>query len=193
MHTRFPAYAPVVLFLAIVTAACTRDAAMPTSPTPAVGLEASLAAEPSSPRPEFLHSFDCPTRPAFAVGLTIIISGRDDLILRAVRFAFTDRFGVRTLPDAIPVPSSVSTSLPVATPITMPAARPLPGSSPIPIPGSSPIQGLLVSAGASRSLPFFLRFGCGLIPDGTIVITADTADTNGRSGAAELKIFIRQP
>ena len=61
-----------------------------------------------------------------------------------------------------------------------PGATSLP-TSPIPIPGTSPLTGVAVAAGASRSLPFFLRFGCGVVPEGTLFVATDIADDGARS------------
>jgi len=191
MYARFPTYAPVLLFLALTaTAACDRLDVTATSPEPVTGLKASLTAEPSSVRPEFLPSLSCPTRPGFGIRVVVIISG-GDVILRAIRFGFTDRLGDLAFPQVFPTPSlsSASTSFPSSSPIPIPGAAPLPGSSVIPIPGALPIEGLLVSG--SRSLPFSLTFGCGLVPEGTITISAETATRNGSSGTSQLIVPVR--
>ncbi|HJR57857.1 MAG TPA: hypothetical protein VJ813_00595 [Vicinamibacterales bacterium] len=192
MYARCPRYVPVLLFLVCTaTAACDRLDITATSPAPADGVKASLTAEPASVRPEFLPSLSCPTRPAFGIRILIIVSG-GDVILRAIRFGFTDRLGDLAFPQVLPTPSlsSPSTSFPSSSPIPIPGAAPLPGSSVIPIPGALPIEGLLVSG--SRSLPFVLTFGCGLVPEGTITITADTANRNGNSGTSQLMVPVRR-
>jgi hypothetical protein len=194
MYARFPTYGLVLLFLVFTaTAACDR-LDTPASPAPKASAEASLTAEPAAPRPELLHSFACPTRPGFGIRLIVIASGEQDLILRGIRFAFMDRFGDRAFPQVIPTPtlSSASTSLPSSSPIPIPGAAPLPGSSLIPVPGALPIEGLLISGGGSRSLPFFLTFGCGLVPEGTITISADTATRSGSSGTSQLLVPVRR-
>lgn len=191
MCDRSPAYAPILLVLTLVaTAACGGGSVNPSSPAPSAPAKSSITAEPLVARPEFLQNSSCSTRPPFGVRITVILGGVDDLIVRGVGFAFTDRFGDRALPDVFPVPSG-STSMPSSSPIPFPGPTPIPGSSPIPIPGSSPINGVFVSAGASHSQTFFLRFGCGLIPEGMLVVSGDVADRTGRPSTVERRIPVR--
>ena len=193
MYARYPTYAPVLLFLAITaTTACNRGVVSPTSPTAAAGVKASLTAEPASARAELLPGLFCPTQPGFGVRVVVIIGAGQELILRGITFSFTDRFGDRSFPQVIPIatPSATPTTFPSSTPISIPGAAPLPSVSPIPIPGALPIEGLLVSG--SRSLPFFLTFGCGLVPEGTITISADTANRKGSRGTSQLMVPVRR-
>ena len=71
----------------------------------------------------------------------------------------------------VPLPSSPPVPLPSSPPV------PIPSSFPIPIPGS-----MSLSAGVSRTLPFFLTFGCGVPPVGTLVVSIDTGDSRGTVG-----------
>jgi hypothetical protein len=136
---------------------CSRMPATPAGPAEGTGQQASITAEPRSARPDFLPTPTCPTRPAFGVRLSIIIRGSHGLTLRGFRFQFIDRLGGRTLPEVIPIPTPSATSS-------------LPSSSPIPIPG---FAALPASPPVLGGLPFFVRFGCNVIPEGTLLVTAD--------------------
>ena len=191
MYERFPTYAPVVLALLLTASvACNRTAASPTTPAPAGGaLKRSFTAEPLIVRPEFLAGSSCTTRSSFGVRITVTLGAGEDLILRGLRFSFTDRFGDRALPEVFPAPHG--SFIPSSSPLPFPGVAPLPSRGPIPIPGLPPIDGLLVSARTSRELPFFLRFGCGLFPEGTILIDGDFNDRNGRPDRAEIRVSVR--
>lgn len=161
-------FAPVLLVLVSLTAAgCERSDDMPTSPS-ASAAQASITAEPRSATPEFLSSRDCAGTPPFGVRVFISLRGRD-VVLSGLRFQFIDLVGTRTLPEVIrlPSPSSAATSLPSASPVTLPGIAALP-----PLPVSSPI-------------PFFARFGCGVVPDGTLVITGNL---DGRTETIEIAV-----
>jgi hypothetical protein len=102
------------------------------------------------------------------VRVFISLRGRD-VVLNGLRFQFIDLVGNRTLPEVIrlPTPASAATSLPSASPVTLPGIAALP---PLPVSGV---------------MPFFARFGCGIVPEGTLVITGDL---NGRT--EEVKVTI---
>ena len=90
----------------------------------------------------------------------------------AVAVAAAPAIAVFTLPSSsVPLSSSV----PV----------PIPSSSPIPIPGS-----MSLSAGVSRTLPFFLKFGCGVTPVGTLVVSIDTVDGRGSAGTSRVSVNV---
>jgi hypothetical protein len=192
MFERSPKYAPIMLTLLLTASvACNRTSAAPTTPAPAgSALKPSFTAEPLVVRPQFLAGSSCTTRPAFGVRITIVLGSGEDVILRGLRFSFRDRFGERTLPEVFPTPEG--SFIPTSTPVTFPGVAPLPTRAPIPIPGSPPIDGVLVSALTSRELPFFLRFGCGVFPEGTILIDADLNDRNGRPDRAEMRVRMTQ-
>ena len=190
MSVRLPTYAAILLVLVFLASpACSRSAVTPTSPNTTTNLK-SVSVEPESVRPEFISGSSCSTRPPFGVRFTVIVGG-EDLIIRGIRFGFTDRFGNRLVPDVIPTIEG-SSSIPSSSPIPFPGPATLPNASPIPIPGASPITGVLVTDTRRLSLPFFLRFGCDVFPEGTIVVIVDTADTVGRFGARELNVALRQ-
>jgi hypothetical protein len=171
MNTRFRRYAPVVLLFALASAvACDRTADSPTSPELVRQVQTSITAEPRSVQPEFLTSPACVGRRPFGARVTVIVEGRDGLILRDLRFAFVDRFGTRTLPEVIPIPTA-SSSIPSSSPISIPGVAALPSASPVLGP-----------------LPFFVRFGCDVIPEGTLIITAEAV---GRAmEATEMRVQI---
>ena len=163
-------YAPVLLSLTLVAAAgCARSSDTPTAPA-SPGFETALTAEPLSARPEFLPGV-CAGRPAFGVRVFISLRGRD-LALSGLRFQFIDVVGTRTLPEVIrlPSPSSAAASLPSASPLTVPGIAALP---PLPVTGV---------------MPFFARFGCGVVPEGTLVISGDL---HGRTEEATVTIADR--
>jgi hypothetical protein len=138
--------------------------------------------------PEFLQTDACAARSPFGLRLRVILSGRRDLILRGLRFHLTDRFGTSALPEVIPTPSGSEASL-VPTPSQLPGAASLP-SSPIPIPGVSPLTGVQVVAGSTQTLPFFLRFGCGVVPEGTLFVMTDVAGPDGHAGTSRIGVRV---
>jgi hypothetical protein len=159
--------------MSLSAVACDRVAISSTSPG-AVGVPAALSAEPLSVRPEFLPSPQCFDRPAFGLRVFISLRGRD-VTLRGLRFRFIDLIGTQTLPDVIrmPTPTSNASSLPSASPVIMPGIAALP-----PLPISSPI-------------PFFARFGCGVLPKGTLVIVGEMSQTNGAMQLVEMKVGVQ--
>jgi hypothetical protein len=191
MFEHSPRYMAVMLtlLLAAVTA-CNRTSASPTTPAAAdAALKASFTAEPLKVQPEFLPTGLCSGRSPFGVRITVVVGAGEDFILRGVSFSFTDRFGGRSLPDVFPTPDG--SSIPMSAPVPFPGFAPLPTRGPIPIPGSPPIDGVLVGR-TVRELPFFLRFGCGLVPDGTIVIVIDLNDRRGRPERAEMEVRVSE-
>lgn len=198
MSTRVPMYGRFLLFLALVTAAaCERANGSITAPSGLTvsSLQSFFAAEPLTIRPELLHSALCGSRPPFSGRVSIIVQGGPGVILREVQFNFTDRLGRSALPEVTPIfgvsaPAIPASTIPTASPIPFPGNPVLPGASPIPIPGSSPVHGIFIQAGSSRTLPFDLRFGCGVVPDGTLLIRADAADRSGRFDTAVLRVRI---
>ena len=194
MRVRVPVYTPAFLILGLAGVTACGDSPAPTSPSAAAGLGASLTAEPLSARPEFLPGFSCPGRPAFGVGLTVIVAARNyDVILQRLRFTFSDPRGGRALPEVFPTSMPTpSSSIPSTSPIPMPGAIGLPTTPPVGVPGSPPIQDLPILRGASRSLPFFLRFGCDVVPEGTLVVTADTRDSSHTLRTAEIRVPVNR-
>jgi hypothetical protein len=191
MDERFPTCAPVVLALLLTASlACDSTTGLTEPARAGAALRSSFTAEPLVVRPEFLPDSLCTRRSAFGVRINVIVAPGEDLILRGLRFAFVDRFGDRALPDVFPTPQG--SFIPASLPVPFPGVAPLPSRAPIPIPGSPPIEGLLVSARTARDLAFFLRFGCGVFPEGIILIEGELNDRNGRPENAELRVTVRQ-
>ena len=192
MYGRFPTYVSLSFCaVLLVTAACNRGGATPTSPS-AAGAKATLTAEPSIVSPEFIGGEVCPTHPRFGVRVTVFVGG-PDLIVRGIRFGFADRFGRSALPEVIFLPAGSSPLLPNGpVPFGRPGFSTLPNSSPIPIPGAPPINGVLVPERAALSLPFFLRFPCDLFPEGTLTVTGELSDRSGRPELPKMELRVRR-
>jgi hypothetical protein len=199
MTTSLPKYGVSLLFMLLVaTTACGRTDAVPTAPTPTLAtssVQSAFGVEPLSVMPEFLHDGSCVGSRRFGARLGLSVRGGRDVILRGLRFSFVDRFGARSLPEVIPIPSlsaplPQALTIPTASPVPIPGVAPLPGTSPIPIPGSSPVIGLVFPAGTSRVLPFFVRFGCGVVPEGFVFIAAEAADDAGNFSTSELRVRV---
>ena len=187
MHARFSKYVAVLLFPAMgVMAGCgERESVSPTGPT--MLQSAIVTAEPSVATAEFVPDRFCAAGSTLGVRIVITIGGGSDVIARGLQFEFTDRFGHRAVPIGVftsttptgsdriplPIPTQGSIPMPGASPI------PIPSSSSIPIPASSLIPGVQIPAGASRMVPIFLQFGCGVTAGGTLVVSVDTADMRG--------------
>ncbi len=196
MHAGFSKYVPIVLFPAIgFLAGCgDRGNVNPTAPT--VLTSASVTAEPSTAMPELVPNRLCPGGFTFGVRIIITIGARSDIIASRLRFEFTDRAGHRTVPLAIGTAAAPteSTSSSVLMPIPIPtqSSIPIPGSSPVTIPSSSPIpvDGVKIPAGATRTVPIFLQFGCDAAAAGTLVVRVDTTDMRGTSFTPEVRVRV---
>ena len=196
MHAGFSKYVPLLLFPAIgVFASCgDRDHANPTAPT--VLTSASVTAEPSTARPELVPNRLCPGGSTFGVRIVITIGAGSDIIASRLRFEFTDRAGHRTVPLAIATATRLTESTPnsVFTPIPIPtqSSIPIPGSSPVTIPSSSPIpvDGVQIPAGATRTVPIFLTFGCDVAAPGMLVVSVDTTDMRGTSFTPHVRVRV---
>ena len=150
--------------------------------------------QPATLRTESIPGNSCVTDPAFATRIIIIVGPAGDVILSWLRFSFTDRFGRNALPRVTPIPGSSPLSVPASSippfsPIPVPGVAPLP-PSPIPIPGSGGANGLLVPAGGSRQLPFFLLFDCGVAPAGMLFVMTDVADSSGRMHTSRFEVRV---
>ena len=189
MNVRLPTYVVILLVLVgLPFAACNRSTPGLTSPDANTNLKVALMTEPQSLRPEFLRDSPCPTHPPFGVRLTVIVGG-DDLIVRNVRFGFLDRSGVRRTPEVFATQEGVA-SIPTSPPIPFGSST-LPNASPIPIPNASPITGVLLSQGRRLALPFFLRLPCGVLSEGSVIVSVDGADTIGRLNTTELRVPVQ--
>jgi hypothetical protein len=139
--------------------------------------------------PEFVPNASCRTVPAFRTSLVVIVGGNRDLILRNLRFSFTDRHGGNTLPFVIAgvvttsvltsVPNPMPVPMPNSSPITIPGTMPIPGSSPVAIPGAPAVDGVVLNAGTSRRLPLVLEFGCGVPASGSLTVIAEMMERDG--------------
>ena len=191
MHARLPKYVPAFLVSAVLIAGCGADNAIsPTEPSEPVAL---LTAEPDSVRPEFSTTTFCRPHP-FGLRFIVVVRPVSDLFLNGVRVVFVDRFGRRSFPTA----GAFSTSgalPPNPGPITFPSSSTIPipttatSSMPIPTAGFDP---LLIHGGRSRSLPFFVEFGCGIPSSGTVFVNFETSDRRGRNGNSELRVQVRE-
>jgi len=200
MTRSFPICGVPLLFVLLVGAtACDRSSESMTAPSATLemsAVESSLGVEPRIVPPTFLPADSCVggSRP-FGARVSVVFRGDHDLILRGLRLSFTDRFGQTALPQAVPIPTQLATlpegsSIPTTTPVTLPGIAALPDVSPIAMPGSRPITGLVFAGGSSHMLHYFVRFGCGVFPDGVLIILADAGDRTGRFSTSELRVRI---
>jgi hypothetical protein len=105
----------------------------------------------------------CPTAPPFSAQVGIVVSAADlNLVVSTIRFRFVDSNGVQMPPVTLPAPV-------MATQF-----------------GSA-----LVAARSSRTFPLDVHFGCGTLRTGTILVTVDTTDANGRTAVQDLSIGVR--
>ena len=178
---------PLLFVLLIVTTACeSSDAGVtaPGAPREMSAVESSLGVEPRSVHPTFLPAGSCVGSRPFGASVSVVFSGAHDVILRGLRFSFIDRFGVTTLPHVVPIPTHLeapaqASTIPTTTPVTLPGIAALPGLSPITMPG-----------GSSHLLRYFAQFGCGVFPEGVLIIDADAGDRSGRFAMSELRVLI---
>ena len=198
MTRSLPKYGlPLLFVLLVATTACRTDVAV-TGPSPAFetsSVQSRLGVEPLNVRPEFLHGGSCVDSRPFGVRVGLVVRGGHEVILRGLRFSFIDRFGATAMPLVIPIPSLTTpvahvSTIPTSSPVPMPGIAALPGLSTIPMPNASPISGIVFAAGTSRVLPYFVRFGCDVFPEGFLVIVADAGDRAGRFSTSELRVRI---
>ena len=193
MSLRSPRFG--LLLVVLVVTACDRTNVTLNSPTALADTFVASSAfgfQPATLQPEFLPLGVCLSVRPFGTRIIIVVNGSRDVILRGLRFRFTDRFGVNALPlvaaingaSPLPIPAPAVAS---AFPVSTPGVAPLPVTSAIPMAGSTPSNGMLVPAGSSRSLPFFLSFGCGVAPEGMLFVSVDESDANGRMHTSELR------
>ena len=191
MNARLPKYVPAFLVSAALLSACgAENATSPTAPTEPVAL---LTAEPSSVLPEFSPTRACRVDRHFGLRFFVVVRPVSDLFLHGVRVVFVDRFGRRSFPFVDTFDPSIFAlpSNPGPIPIPSSPSIPIPTMTGTAIPGALGFDPLLIHGGRSRSLPFFLDFGCGIPSIGTVVLNFETRDRNGRTGRPELRLQVR--
>ena len=187
MHAAFSKCVQGFLVPAFVAAAaCSGGDASPTAPTPLNS--PSVTVEAAEVIRESVPFGGCPAGEHFGLRLVIVVSAGQDLIIRGLGFDFLDQLGKTSTSRLIPTSAAPfgGTSLP-SPPVPLPSSVPvsIPSSFPIPIPGSMPL-----SAEVSQRLPFFLRFGCGVPPAGTLTIGVDTVDGHGTVGTSRVSVNV---
>ncbi len=202
MHTCRNVVPVLLVALATATLACeTAERASPTSPT---AESVVLSAEPSVVVPE-MHAAGymdasvshggCATLPGFRTRLTIVLTGRQDLRLRNLRFHFTDRDGRTSVAVINPGASTSGTALPVSMPSSLPI--PVPTTLPLPVPGTTTASGglsggleVLVVAGRPYRIPSVLDFGCGMAADGILGVSSDSIGENGAANMGHTSVRV---
>jgi hypothetical protein len=178
----------LIVSVSLLAGGCTdREGTLSGSPVAPLSTESiQVTAEPDRLIPHVLSTRDCPgARPAFRVGLNLIISAERRRSMRDITFGFVDRFGSRAVPILLPTPTDgfgTPGSLPSSVPI------PIPSGTVLPIPGTSAFNGLVLNG--SRTLPFLLEFRCGVSPAGTLSIGVETSDDRGTASISRLKVSI---
>jgi hypothetical protein len=192
MSIRFHRYGVLLAFLVLgATTACERERSTVIGPTALTSTTGTtFRFEPATLRAELVPGISCVAGPAFGTRIIVIVGG--DVVLRGLRFSFTDRFGVNALPRVVAIPgasplSTPASAIPTSFPIPIPGIAPLPASSPIPMPGSSSFNGL---SGTSLHLPFFLLFGCGVASEGTLFVATELAEPDGRLKTSEFRVRV---
>ena len=197
MSNRLHQYSVLLALLMLgATAGCDRDrstVAQPFSPSPSFGTGTSFGFEPGTLRPELIPGTFCVAGQAFGTRIIIVVNPGGDVILSGLRFRFTDRFGVNSLPRVTPIMGSspltaTISAIPAVSPIPTPGVAPLPVTSPIPIPGLSSVNGLMVPARSSLQLPFLLSFDCGVVSAGVVFVIVDLTEPNGRLQTSQFSV-----
>ena len=196
MSIRFHRYGVLLAFLVLGAATgCERERSTLVGPTELTSATTgtTFRFEPATLRAEFVPGISCVGAPAFGTRIIVIVGG--DVILRGLRFRFTDRLGVNALPLVMTITGSSPLSTPASAisssfPIPMPGIAPLPVSSPIPMPGSSSFNALSVAGRTAQHLPFFLLFNCGIASAGTLVVVTDVAERDGTLKTSEFRVRV---
>jgi hypothetical protein len=177
MYVPLATFAPALVVLSIAASACEDSStAVRTGPSGTVRLESRLVSvEPAALVPEFLPRQLCSGRPPFQTRFNLFVHTERDLFLRQLRFEFRDRSGGRVLPLAIPT--------------TVPLSPPTSHAVPVPVPGMLPFHGMVVSPPV-RPLGLILNFDCDVLPEGTLFIDVETADSDGASAVSQVRVPI---
>ena len=188
MPRRLPSFGVLLLCLLLVaTLGCDQTAMVITTTGPApltatVSAGTTFGVEPSMLMPEILPGA-CGGHSPFGLRLIVTVRGDHDVTIRGMHVSYTDRFGARALPSIMPIPS-------LSTPF--PSGATLPTSSPVQVPGfaSFPEAGVVVPRGSQHGFPYLMRFGCEVVPGGTIVILIETSDQHGKTETSELRVRV---
>jgi hypothetical protein len=176
----------VPAFVAAAACSGSHPTENPTAPTPLDSLR--LTVETAEVTRESVPFVGCRAGTPFGLRLVVVVSTGQDLFIRGFGFDFRDRLGATSTSRLAPTSTAPfgGTSLP-SPPVSLPSSPtvPIPSSFPIPIPGSMPL-----SAGVSETLPFFLTFGCGVPPAGTLVVSIDTVDGRGKVGTSRVSVNV---
>lgn len=192
MYARLPKYVPLFLVSALAVTACSQGNI--TSPTEAapVSQKVAFTAEPDTIVPEFFPTRSCSPFSPFGARFVIVVRSHDDVFLRGMRLHFVDRLGNQIVPHVVPFQGSSSALQFNSGPVTIPTSSAVPTPvNTIPIPGASGLDPLLVQHSFSRTLPFVLRFGCGIPADGTVFVDFDVSDRRGRSETSQVRVRLR--
>ena len=178
---------PVLILSASLAAACSdSDSVSITAPGQITSAD-FVTAEPMVLTPEFLASPACSGRSAFRTRVIIVVGGDEDLIVRRLRFSFVDRFGRNAAPTVLA--SASATPLPSSSPIPLPGPTSIPAGSAVATPVSSAVTlDALISGGSRRSLPFFLEFGCDVPAVGTLTVSVEATNRQGRPRTSHLTL-----
>lgn len=175
MTLRSPVYCVLLICLVCSVTACEADHT--TEPTALSGTMAGpssvgsavFAVEPATLRPEFINGTSCMTFRPFNTRVVIVPgSGR---VVHGVGFRFTDVFGVVVVPQVSSDPSGFPISMPSTLP-TLPTTIPIPGSS----------------ASNQQRMTFLLGFGCGVRPQGMLIIDVKSADAGGTMQTSQMQV-----
>jgi hypothetical protein len=189
MHAGFSKCVQGFLVPAFVAAAACSGGDAPESPTAPSKLDSPrVTVEAAEVTRESVPFVGCPAGTPFGLRLVVVVTAGEDVFIRGLGFDFLDRLGTTSTSRLIPTSAAPfgGTSLP-SSPVPLPSSVPvsIPSSFPIPIPGSMPL-----SAGVSQTLPFFLRFGCGVPPVGTLVVSVDTVDGRGTVRTSRVSVNV---
>ena len=186
MHPHITACVPGAILLAGLACVSCSDAAPADATAPTSVRDIALSVQPEKVEPEFLPPIGrCSDTRAFRTRFVVVAGGMEAFVVQELRVSFSDRFGVPTVPAVLSASAAQSGSMiPSSPPI------PLPTSMPIPIPTSGPNNGLSVFPGGSQEVPVTLEFGCGVRPQGTIVVAVGTRDGRGRSTTHRLSVDV---
>lgn len=168
MHVRVSRFAPAVLVaLTLGVSACEDSSAILTASlnAPSRFDTHRFTVEPSVIAPEFLTGSSCRSLRPFHLRFNFFVHSNRQLFLRGLRFQLIDRSGGRALP--VPIPTSPAVA----------------------IPGELQFHGVQTG----NPLGLTLKFDCGVLPVGTLLIDADTADSDGIIATSRMSVAVSQP
>ena len=187
MGANYRLYVLAVLVSAVVASSSCGGTDSATVTMPAATSAVSVKIEPDAIVPALDEHAACGAQRPFDLRFVVRLGGPEAIAFNRVHFKFVDGLGRIEFPQISMGGLSPGAITPNVGSIPIPTSGSiLPSSTSIPMPNSN----TLTSFGTTRELPLLLRFGCGVMPSGTLFVVVDF-DDRGHSRSHELRVNVR--